>query len=73
MKTNTNQILDSFETGEKSGISYIQIDEIIQNTSQVIIGGNTLINFGNCSYLGLDHLQSVREKIIMAIKKYGGL
>lgn len=73
MKTNTNQILDSFETGEKSGISYIQIDEIIQNTSQVIIGGNTLINFGNCSYLGLDHLQSVRERIIMAIKKYGGL
>lgn len=73
MKTNTNQILDSFEIGEKSGISYIQIDEIIQNTSKVIIGDNTLTNFGNCSYLGLDHLQSVREKIITAIKKYGGL
>lgn len=39
--------------------------------SEVAIDGDTYVNFGSCSYLGLEHDPDIKRGVITAVERYG--
>lgn len=66
-------IFGIYQECEKRGINYTQIDQYIQGGSRIGIEEKDYISFGNCSYIGLDQDNRIREAAIKAIEKYGNV
>lgn len=66
-------VLQTFGVCDELKINYNQIDGIVQHSSKINIDNREVINFGNCSYLGLDHNQTVRDHIASKVMEYGGI
>ncbi|GAA4827752.1 aminotransferase class I/II-fold pyridoxal phosphate-dependent enzyme [Algivirga pacifica] len=46
-------------------------DQILEGDSQVTIAGEEMTNFGSCSYLGLEHEETLKQGVIDAVTRYG--
>ncbi len=66
-----NTVNDIMAICQKKGITHLYTEDEIYNGRTVTIKGNKLVNFGSCSYLGLDVDERLKEAAIQAIKQYG--
>jgi len=57
--------------GVKKGILHLYTDETKLNGNQIILKGKKVVNFGSCSYLGLEFDPRLREGAKAAIDNYG--
>ena len=55
----------------KRGVSHLNTENESLDGKLITINGNDLINFGSCSYLGLETDSRLKEASIQAIRKYG--
>jgi 7-keto-8-aminopelargonate synthetase-like enzyme/predicted N-acyltransferase len=55
----------------QKGITHLYTEDEQYNGRTIRINGQDLINFGSCSYLGLDMDERLKEGAIQAIKQYG--
>ena len=55
----------------QKGITHLYTEDEQYNGRTIRINGKDLINFGSCSYLGLDMDERLKEGAIQAIKQYG--
>lgn len=63
---------DIISRGEKSGIWHLYSSTPKHNRGRkVTINENELINFGSCSYLGLDHDPRLTQGVINAVQNHG--
>ncbi|MEZ4449937.1 MAG: bifunctional aminotransferase class I/II-fold pyridoxal phosphate-dependent enzyme/GNAT family N-acetyltransferase [Nannocystaceae bacterium] len=62
------QIIDDIKRRELGHHSITQIQE---EGRRVVYDGRSLLNFGSCSYLGLEHHPALREAAIAAIDAFG--
>ena len=46
-------------------------DACFEATNCVTIDGKPLVNFGSCSYLGLEHEPQLKQGVIDAVRQYG--
>lgn len=59
------------ESGVAAGVIRVRItDEELSGTS-IRVNGRELINFGNCSYLGLGQDQRLKDAAIAAVQRFG--
>lgn len=71
MLRETNTILG---TAKKEGmIANIAEDSIIESGNMVTIKGKKLVNFGSCSYLGLELDSRIKEGIKDMVNRYGSM
>ncbi len=56
---------------KQQGIAHLYTEDDVYNGRTITINGNQLINFGSCSYLGLDVDERLKEAAIQAIRQYG--
>jgi 7-keto-8-aminopelargonate synthetase-like enzyme len=57
--------------GVKKGILHLYTDENKLSGNQIILKGRKVVNFGSCSYLGLEFDSRLRESAKEAIDNYG--
>ena len=57
--------------GVRKGILHLYTDETKLNGNQIILKGKKVINFGSCSYLGLEFDPRLKEAAKAAIDNYG--
>ncbi|MEM6766372.1 MAG: aminotransferase class I/II-fold pyridoxal phosphate-dependent enzyme [Bacteroidota bacterium] len=73
--TRTKQHLETVEknitTAVNEGIIHLNAEEEISNGRTVTVQGQELLNFGLCSYLGLEFDQRIKEGVIDAVTRYG--
>lgn len=63
---------DIISRGERSGIWHLYSSTpTINRGRKITIDGQELINFGSCSYLGLDHDPRLTQGVIKAVQKHG--
>jgi len=65
------QIHEIMETAKSRGVSQLYTEDKFLNGRYIQIEGRRLINFGNCSYLGLELDPRIKEAGIRAIEKFG--
>lgn len=58
-------------TGAQMGIGYLIIEDEHINGRTIKVRGNDVLNFGNCSYLGLETDPRLKAAAIEATDKYG--
>ncbi len=58
-------------TARNRGIVHLYTEDEFLNGRYVTINGSKLINFGSCSYLGLEMDERLKAGAIGAVKKYG--
>ncbi|MEL6538430.1 MAG: aminotransferase class I/II-fold pyridoxal phosphate-dependent enzyme [Bacteroidota bacterium] len=70
---NSLEILDeSIADGLKKGLVHNYTDDThFEANGSVTISGQTLFNFGSCSYLGLENNQLLKEGVVDAVTRYG--
>lgn len=66
-----NTVNDIMTICQQHGITHLYTEDEMYNGRTITIKGNELINFGSCSYLGLDVDERLKEGAIQAIKQYG--
>lgn len=66
-----NTVSDIATICRQQGIAHLYTEDEQYNGRTVKIKGNDLINFGSCSYLGLDVDDRIKESAIQAIRQYG--
>jgi 7-keto-8-aminopelargonate synthetase-like enzyme len=65
-------ILDEvMTTGASKGLLQIDIDDHVLDGRTVLINGERHVNFGSCSYLGLELDPRMRDAVIDAVTRYG--
>lgn len=74
-KTKTASIVetinDMINFGRERGVLHLYADDVPYNGRTIQINGKSHLNFGSCSYLGLDVDERITEGAIDAIRKYG--
>ena len=68
---NINTIDEVFSNAVKKGIFHLSTEDDFLDGRIITINGHKVINFGSCSYLGLELNKSVIESSINATRKYG--
>jgi 7-keto-8-aminopelargonate synthetase-like enzyme/predicted N-acyltransferase len=66
--TTVNEII---ENGRKQEILQLYTEDESYNGRTILIKGKELLNFGSCSYLGLELDERLKRAAIEAIEKYG--
>ncbi|HET6227767.1 MAG TPA: aminotransferase class I/II-fold pyridoxal phosphate-dependent enzyme, partial [Bacteroidia bacterium] len=66
-----NTVNDIMTACQQKGITHLFTEDEVYNGRSITIKGNELINFGSCSYLGLDVDDRLKEAAIQAIRQYG--
>jgi 7-keto-8-aminopelargonate synthetase-like enzyme len=66
-----NTVNDIMTACQQKGITHLFTEDEVYNGRSITIKGNELINFGSCSYLGLDVDERLKESAIQAIRQYG--
>ncbi len=73
--TRSEQHLETVErnisTAIKEGLIHLDAEDKVANGRTVTVNGEELINFGLCSYLGLEFDPRIKEGAIDAIHRYG--
>lgn len=64
----TDQIITD---GVKRGILHLYTDNDALHGNQIVLKGKNVVNFGSCSYLGLEFDMRLKEASKAAIDKYG--
>lgn len=71
----SNQSLITLEKimnmGAGDGLVLLSTEDATMNGRTVIIDGQERINFGSCSYLGLEMHENLKQGVIDAVTKYG--
>src|ERR1700758_48742 len=57
--------------GIKNGIFQVSLEDDVLNGHTVTIGGREVVNFGSCSYLGLEVDERLKQGAIDATMRYG--
>jgi 7-keto-8-aminopelargonate synthetase-like enzyme len=74
-KTRTNKFIDTIDecltNGVKNGIFQVSLQDDSLNGRNVTIDGKTVVNFGSCSYLGLEVDERLKQGAIDATLRYG--
>lgn len=74
-KSRSNKFIDTIDecltNGVKNGIFQVSVEDNILNGRTVDILGKTVINFGSCSYLGLEVDERLKQGAIDATLRYG--
>jgi 7-keto-8-aminopelargonate synthetase-like enzyme len=74
-KSKSNKFIDTIDecltNGVKNGIFQVSLEDQQLNGRTVTIGGNQVINFGSCSYLGLEVDERLKQGAIDAAHRYG--
>ena len=75
MRTRHDRILDlaqrRLQMGADAGIIHRRIEDKELSGATITIDGRPLVNFGSCSYLGLDRDDRLKEAAIDATHRYG--
>src|SRR4051794_9392468 len=58
-------------TGASKGLLHIDIDDHALDGRTVLLNGKPHINFGSCSYLGLELDPRMKDAVIDAVRRYG--
>ena len=66
-----NTVNDIATICRQQGIAHLYTEDEQYNGRTIKIKGNDLVNFGSCSYLGLDVDDRLKESAIQAIRQYG--
>src|ERR1700758_3735097 len=74
-KTRSNNFIDTIDecltNGVKNGIFQVSVEDNTLNGRTVTIGGKEVVNFGSCSYLGLEVDDRLKQGAIDATQRYG--
>lgn len=70
-KTTIQSIDNGISVGKKAGILHLFTEDDHYNGRTITIKGKELINFGSCSYLGLELDQRLKSAAIDAVNRYG--
>jgi 7-keto-8-aminopelargonate synthetase-like enzyme len=74
-KTRHEQILDTIDEvtniSASLGIAQLKVENEEINGRTIIIKGREVVNFGSCSYLGLEKNPEIIEGVVDAVRKYG--
>lgn len=62
---------DIISLGRERGVLLQYTDDDFYNGREITIDGKKMLNFGSCSYLGLDTDMRIKDAAIEAIRKYG--
>ncbi len=72
---NTNNFINTIDecltNGVKNGIFQLSLEDESLNGREVTIQGNSVVNFGSCSYLGLEMDDRLKQGAIDATLRYG--
>ena len=72
MSSQMIQILNQVMTkGANKNLIHHYTEDTTMNGRNITINGNEMINFGSCSYLGIEHHPALIEGAIDATRKYG--
>jgi 7-keto-8-aminopelargonate synthetase-like enzyme len=75
MKNRTNKFIDTIDecltNGVKNGIFQVSLEDHVLNGREVTINGKQVVNFGSCSYLGLEVDSRLKHGAIDATLRYG--
>lgn len=66
-----NTAIELVGLGKDRGVTHLYTENEQLNGRSIIIDGKELINFGSCSYLGLEVRPDVKEASIEAVKNFG--
>jgi 7-keto-8-aminopelargonate synthetase-like enzyme len=66
-----NTIDECLTNGVKNGIFQVSLEDSSLNGRTVTIGGSEVVNFGSCSYLGLEVDERLKQGAIDAATRYG--
>jgi 7-keto-8-aminopelargonate synthetase-like enzyme len=74
-KSRTNKFIDTIDecltNGVENGIFQVSLEDDSLNGRQVTIDGKSVVNFGSCSYLGLEVDERLKQGAIDATIRYG--
>jgi len=74
-KTRHEQILDTVDEvikiSSSLGITQLKIEDDELNGRTIKVKGKEIVNFGSCSYLGLEKNPDIIEGVVNAVRKYG--
>jgi 7-keto-8-aminopelargonate synthetase-like enzyme len=74
-KSRNNKFIDTIDecltSGIKNGIFQVSLENNSLNGRTVTIGGKEVVNFGSCSYLGLEVDERLKQGAIDATKRFG--
>jgi 7-keto-8-aminopelargonate synthetase-like enzyme len=74
-KTRTNKFIDTIDecltNGVNNGIFQVSLENDTFNGRDVTIDGKSVVNFGSCSYLGLEVDERLKQGAIDATIRYG--
>jgi 7-keto-8-aminopelargonate synthetase-like enzyme len=74
-KTRHEQVLDTIDEVTKIssglGIAQLNIEDEEINGRTIRVKGRDVVNFGSCSYLGLEKHPSIIKGVVDAVTKYG--
>ncbi len=69
------RILDLIETsmgrGVEAGVIRLRVEDDVMAGDSVVVNGKRLVNFGNCSYLGLNTDPRLKQGAIAAVERFG--
>jgi 7-keto-8-aminopelargonate synthetase-like enzyme len=61
----------SVQKAADAGVIMETVDDSVYLGQKVEIGGVSLLNFGGCSYLGLEQRSELSEAVVRAVKRFG--
>jgi len=74
-KTRHEQVLDTVDEvikiSSSLGITQLKIEDHELNGRTIKVKGKEIVNFGSCSYLGLEKNPDIIEGVVDAVRKYG--
>lgn len=74
-KIRHNNIIDTVNSvltvSKKKGIIHLHAEDQTLNGHSLTLNGNTVLNFGTCGYLGLEHHTALKRGAIDAIERFG--
>lgn len=74
-KSRSNKFIDTIDecltNGVKNGIFQVSLEDEVLNGRIVTIGDHKVVNFGSCSYLGLEVDERLKQGAIDATLRYG--
>lgn len=74
-KTRHEQVLETIDEvtriSSNLGIAQLQLEDTELDGRTILVNGKKVVNFGSCSYLGLEKHPSIVDGVIDAVKRYG--
>lgn len=74
-KSRSNKFIDTIDecltNGAKNGIFHVSLEDNSLNGREITIEGKRVVNFGSCSYLGLEVDERLKQGAIDATIRYG--